>query len=138
MVHAGEKRNINATYQLTRTDDNQLDYILSETGHNPQFTKAIQPVLEGCRRVADAQSAVNAVEERLTSLRAEEDRQRANIVALKDSDKSARQRFVNELNQSEDQIAQQQRDFTTRNAELKAAQQDLSDKIESLQINETL
>jgi hypothetical protein len=137
-LHVGEKRNGNASYQLTRTDDNQLNYILNETGHNPQLTQALEPILEARRRVADAQSAVDIINERLTALRAEEDRQRANIVALKDSDKSAHQRFVNELNQSEDQIAQEQKDFAARDAELKAARQDLSNKIESLQINETL
>jgi hypothetical protein len=137
-LHVGEKRKSSSRYELLRSDDNQLTYILNESGQNPQLTQALQPILEARRRVADAQTAVNAVNERLTALRAEEERQRANIVALKDADKSARSRFVNELNQSEDQIAQQQKEFATRDAELKAAQQDLANKIEALQIDETL
>ncbi len=137
-LHVGEHRNLSSSYQLTRSDDSQLNFILSQTDHNPQLLQALQPILDARRRVADAQSAVDAVIQRITTLRAEEERQRANIVALKDSDKSARQRFVNELNQSEDQIAAAQKDFTARDAELKTAQQDLANKIESLQINETL
>ncbi len=137
-LHVGEQRGLSFTYQLTRSDDNQLSFILSQTNHNPQLVQALQPILDARRGVAEAQAAVDAVNQRLTTLRGEEERQRANIVALKDSDKSARQRFVNELNQSEDQIAAAQKDFTARDAELKAAQLDLANKIESLQINETL
>ena len=137
-LHVGEKRTLNNTYQLTRSDDNQLTYILNQTNHNPQLTQALQPILDARRRVADTQAALNTVNERLNTLHAEEERQRANIVALKDADKSARQRFVNDLNATEDQIAQQQKDQAARYAELKAAQQDLANKIESLQINETL
>jgi hypothetical protein len=137
-LQVGEKRGLSSTYQLTRSDDNQLNFILNQTDHNPQLVQALQPILDARRRVAEAQAAVDAVNQRLTTLRGEEERQRANIVALKDSDKSARQRFVNELNQSEDRIAAAQKDFIARDAELKAAQQDLANKIESLQINETL
>ena len=137
-LHVGEKRTLNNTYQLTRSDDNQLTFILNQTNHNPRLTQALQPILDARRHVADTQAALNTVNERLTTLHAEEERQRANIVALKDADKSARQRFVNDLNTTEDQIAQQQKDQAARDAELKAAQQDLANKIESLQIDETL
>ncbi|WP_263381566.1 DUF4139 domain-containing protein [Granulicella arctica] len=137
-LHVGEKRTSNSQYQLVRSDDSQLTYILNESSRDAKLTEALQPILEARRRVAEAQEAVTATNERLTALRAEEERQRANIVALKDADKSARTRFVNELNQSEDQITQQQKEFTTRDVTLKTAQQDLTNKIAALQIDETL
>ena len=137
-LHVGGKRTGYTTYNLTNANDQQLEFFLNETSHNPALETALQPILEARRRVADAQAAVDAVNQRLTALHADEERQRANITALKDADKSARQRFVDELNQSEDQIAQQQKELATRDTALKTAQQDLANKIESLQIDETL
>jgi hypothetical protein len=137
-LHIGEKRQVSLTYQLARSDDNQLNYILNETGHDAQLSQALQPILETRRRVADAQTQVNLVNACLTALHADEDRQRANILAVKDADKASRQRFLRELNQSEDQIATAQKELAARNNELKTAQQDLGDKIQALQIDEAV
>lgn len=137
-LHIGERHRLTTTYQLGRSDDNQLQYLLNETGNDPKLAQAIEPILAARRKVADAQAAVNDLNQRLTALHADEERQRANITALKDADKSSRQRFVDELNRSEDQIAQQQKELAARSAELQTAQQDLANRIETIQIDETL
>ncbi len=137
-LHVGEKRLGTTRYELLRSDDNQLTYILNESHHNPQLEAVLQPILEARRRVADAQTALNAVNERLTILRAEEDRQRQNITALKDADKNSRNRFVRDLNATEDQIAATQKDYAAAAAALKAAQSDLATKITALQLDQTL
>ena len=137
-LHVGEKRLGTTRYELLRSDDNQLTYILNESHHNPQLEAVLQPILEARRRVADAQTALNAVNERLTTFRAEEDRQRQNITALKDADKNSRNRFVRDLNATEDQIAATQRDYTTADVTFKSAQADLANKIAGLQLDQTL
>jgi hypothetical protein len=137
-LHVRETRRVNASYVLSQSNEQQIGYLLSETNHNPELEQALQPILAARRRVAEAQTAVQQIEAELTRLRAEEDRQRANITALKDADKSAVQRFVNDMSHTEDQIAAANKELDTRNAALSAAQAELSNQIQSLQINETL
>jgi predicted transcriptional regulator len=74
----------------------------------------------------------------MTALHSDEDRQRANITALANADKSSRERFVRDLNATEDQIASAQKELTAAQKNLQAAKDDLASKIESLQIDENL
>lgn len=134
-LHIGATHSGYTTYYLTRSDDNQLQMILNVSDHNPALETALQPVLDARRKVADAQVAVDQTKADLDSLRSDEERQRANIVALKDADKSARDRFVNELNKTEDSINSAQSELATRNAALDAAKAALAGAIENLQID---
>jgi hypothetical protein len=137
-LHVGSKREGTAAYQLTRSNDNQLTFILDAAGHSPLFEQALAPILGSRRRLADAQTAVDQTNAKLTSLRGEEDRQRANITALNTADKGSRDRFVKDLNATEDQIKAAQSELTTRTTALDAAKADLSDRIEQFQINQQL
>ena len=123
------------TYYLTRSDDNQLTFLLNSTNHNPEFEAALQPVIDARRRVADAETAVNQTKSTLDNLRSDEDRQRANITALNSADKESRERFVRDLNRTEDQIAVAQTELTTRTAALNAAKADLANRIESVNLD---
>jgi hypothetical protein len=124
------------TYVLTRSDDNQLALILRQTGDNPALNAALQPILAARRHQADMQVALDKVNATLTALHADEDRERANVTALTAADKGARERFVHDLNQTEDKIAATQKDLVTAQANLQAAKDDLAAKIEALQIDE--
>jgi hypothetical protein len=84
------------------------------------------------------QAALDKVNARLNGLHSDEDRQRANITALASADKASRDRFVHDLNATEDQIAVAQKDLTAAQANLQAAKDDLASKIEALQIDQTL
>ena len=132
------KRNQLTSYLLTQSDDNQLAFILNSANHNPALEAALQPVLAARRQVATAQAAVNQTNPRLAALRTDEDRQRANITALGNADKSSRDRFVHDLNKTEDAIAAAQAELSTRTEAQEAAQTSLSTLIENLQLNETL
>ena len=136
-LHIGATRNGHATYQLTNADDNQIQFILNETNHDPALEAALQPILDARRHVADAQTAVDQTNTRLSNLRADEDRQRANITALQNTDKSSRERFVNELNKTEDAITSAQAELATRTTALDAAKADLANRIQSFQIDKT-
>jgi hypothetical protein len=132
------KRNQPTTYVLTKLDDDQLVFILNSTNHNAALEAALQPILTARRQLSDAQTAVNQTNARLTALRSDEDRQRANITALATADKSSRDRFVRDLNTTEDAISAAQKELATRTAAQEAAQTNLSTLIENLQLNETL
>jgi hypothetical protein len=134
-LHIAAARSGYTTYYLERSDDNQLQFLLNTTDHNPALAAALQPVLDARRKVADAQTAVDQTKARLDSLRSDEDRQRANVVALKDADKTARDRFVNELNKTEDAINAAQTDLATRTTALDAAKADLANAIDNFNID---
>ncbi|HEY4358965.1 MAG TPA: DUF4139 domain-containing protein [Acidobacteriaceae bacterium] len=129
---------VHSEWALTDSDDSRLATIFQQTDNSPQFQAAIQPVLDARRKVADAQTAVNQVQAHLKDLHAEEERQRANITALNNADKSSRDRFVHDLNTTEDEIKAANADLTSRTAALDAAKTDLANRIESLQFDETI
>ena len=137
-LHVGGKREGTTTYHLTRSDDNQLTMILNSTDHNPALEQALQPILEARRQVADAQTSVDQTNAKLTALHSDEERQRANITALQNADKGSRDRFVGDLNKTEDAIASGQKELQTRTAALDTAKAELANRIEAFQIQETL
>jgi hypothetical protein len=137
-LHVSEHHESVVSYQLTNFNDNQLTFILNQTGNNAAIKQALEPILDARRHVADMQAALDKVNERMSALHSDEDRQRANIAALANADKASRERFVRDLNATEDQIAAAQKDLTAAQKNLQAAKDDLANKIESLQIDEKL
>ena len=132
------KGETSSRYTLTNSDDNQLTYILNSGDHNPQLEAAIQTILEARRHVADAQTAVDQTNTRLKALHDDEERQRANITALATADKASRDRFVHDLNTTEDNIKSAQTELAQRQSTLDAAKADLSNRIQNLQLDVTL
>ena len=138
-LHVGERHEGATVYQLTNFSDSQLTYILNQSGSSSAAIKqALQPILDARAEVADRQTALNAANARLNDLRSDEERQRANITALASADKTSRDRFVHDLNATEDQITAQQKSITTAQAALQAAKDDLANKIASLQLDQKL
>jgi hypothetical protein len=137
-LHVGVKHRGVTQYQLTRSDESQLALIVQQSNGVPGIEAALAPILEARRHVADAQTAVDQTNEKITALRNDEDRQRANITALQNADKASRDRFVHDLNKTEDEIAAAQAELATRTAALEAAKADLANRIESLQIDDKI
>ncbi len=130
------------TVQVGSINDQQIKVLLQEMGEkpedNPDFLKQLQPVLDAQRKVADLNAQKKAVDADIKGLHDEEERQRANITALKDADKQAQQRFVNDLSHTEDQIAQKQKDQQTLDAETRGAQQVLADLVQHIDFDQKL
>jgi hypothetical protein len=137
-LHVAEHHRSTVTYQLTSFNDNQLTLILNQTNNSPSVKQALGPILDARRHVADMQAALDKVTARLNDLHSDEDRQRANITALASADKASRDRFVHDLNATEDQIAGTQKDLATAQSNLQAAKDALANQIESLQIDEKI
>jgi hypothetical protein len=125
-------------YELTDSTDSQLNFLLIETMHDAMFEAALKPVLDARRHVADLQEIADRDSSQLNDLRSDEDRQRQNVTALESADKASRERFVHDLNATEDLIKAAQQDVTTAEANLQTAKDDLANKIESLQIDQSI
>ena len=137
-LHIGERHPGAITYQLTNLNDGQFTYILSQSGNDPALRQALEPVLAARRHIAEVQARVDKINGRISALRSDEDRQRANVTALNNADPSARERFVHDLNATEDEITTAQKELATEQASLEAARAELANKIESLQLSEDL
>ena len=134
-LHVGSNRDSYNTDYLANSDDNQLRFILTTTNNNPALVTALQPIIDARRRVADAQLAVDQTNKRLIDLRADEDRQRANVTALANADKGSRDRFVHDLNATEDNITAAQKELVTRTTTLDSAKAELASLIDAFTIN---
>ncbi len=137
-LKVAEHHNSSVAYQLTNFSDSQFALILNQTNNNAGIKQALEPILDARRHVADMQAAVDKANTRLTDLRSDEERQRANVTALASADKPSRERFVHDLNATEDQIAAAQKDLAAAQANLQTATDSLANQIESLQIDQTL
>ncbi len=126
------------TYQLTDADEDQIALIVKQSGQNAQLEAALQPVLAARRRSADADEAVRKINMRLAALREDEERERSNVTALAAADKASRERFVHDLNVTEDKITAAQKELTAAQAASDAADDDLEKKIEAVQIDAKL
>ncbi|MGD0796175.1 MAG: carboxypeptidase regulatory-like domain-containing protein [Acidobacteriaceae bacterium] len=137
-LHVTETQPGETSYQLTDSTDEQLQYIVNQTGHNAAFEAALQPILDARRHVADMQEAADTASGKLNALQSDEQRQRDNVAALANAERTSRERFVHDLNATEDRIATAQKDLTAAQANLQAAQDDLASRIESFQISQTI
>jgi hypothetical protein len=137
-LRVGETHPGSTTSRLPNSNTDQLTFVLNETNHDPTLDAALQPIFAARRHEADMQEAVDKINARLSDLRSDEERQRANVTALANADKASRDRFVHDLNATEDQIAAADKDLAAAQANLQSAQDDLANKIATLQIDEAV
>jgi hypothetical protein len=127
-----------AKFDLSDAEDEEFVTILHETGDDAKVKAALEPVMAAKRKESDAEDAVKKIEARLQTLGGDENRQRANVTALGSADKASRDRFVHDLNVTEDKIAATQKELETAEAAAQSAQDDLDKKIEAIQLEEKL
>jgi hypothetical protein len=135
-----------STIQIGAISDQQIRLILSEMGRemgsaagdDSALLHKLQPILDAQAAIADLDRKRIALSDQLVGLRSEEERQRANIVALKDTDKLAQKRFVDELGRIEDQILDLQKQQKDLDAQLEAARQDMENKVQAVQFDQTV
>ncbi len=135
-LHLSETAPGEAKFDLTDADDEMFVTILHEAGQDARVKAALEPVMAARRKESDAEDTVKKIESRLQALRGDEDRQRANVTALASADKTSRDRFVHDLNVTEDKIAAAQKELETAEAAAQSAQDDLDKKIEAIQMDE--
>jgi hypothetical protein len=137
-LHVGEHQDGAVEYKLALSNDNELEVILNTANHNPAIEKALAPILDARRHVAEMQEAADTAGVQMSVLHEDEERQRSNLSALGAADRASRERFVRDLNSTEDQIAVSQKKITAAQASVQAAKDDLANKIEALQIDEKI
>ena len=125
-----------ARFELADSDEDQLAVILKETGQNPVITAELQPIVAAKHAEAEADDSVQRIQKRIDALRSDEERQRANVTALASADKTVRDRFVRDLNGTEDKIAEAQKELETAEAAQQAAKTEVQRRIEAIQLEQ--
>lgn len=97
-----------------------LEFLSQEV---PAIAPKIQPLLDAQRNIVSIKSQIRDLNDRLTALSGDEARARDNLTALKGND--AGKRFVDELNQAEDNLQSTRKQIADLTAKQKAAVESL-------------
>jgi len=139
-LHIGERRTFNQVYRLVNTSDDQLTVILRNANAGPSVQQQLEPIFTAKRAVADLDNQIKSKQAAIDQIVEDQKRLRDNLSALKGSaeERSLAKRYTEELNQQEDKLATLHKDLDALHQQHDTARQDLSNKIESLQIDEAL
>ncbi len=141
-LHIGERRTLNQLYRLTDTTDDQLTLLLRNANASPAVLQQLEPVFQAKRAVVALDQQIAAKQQSLDDIAKDQSRLRDNLTALKSTpDAEARplaKRYTDELLQQEDTLATLRKDLDALNQQRQSAQQDLSNKIDALTLDESL
>jgi hypothetical protein len=141
-LHIGERHTLNQLYRLTDTTDDQLILLLKNANASPAILQQLEPVFQAKRAVVALDQQIAAKQQSLDDIAKDQSRLRDNLTALKSTpDSEARplaKRYTDELLQQEDTLATLRKDLAALNQQRQSAQQDLSNKIDALTLDESL
>jgi hypothetical protein len=141
-LHIGERHTLNQLYRLTDTTDDQLILLLKNANASPAILQQLEPVFQAKRAVVALNQQIAAKQQSLDDIAKDQSRLRDNLTALKSTpDSEARplaKRYTDELLQQEDTLATLRKDLAALNQQRQSAQQDLSNKIDALTLDESL
>ena len=137
-LHVGQRRTFEQAFRLVNTSDEQLTLILRNANAGPEFMQKIQPVFDAKRNLASLSAQYKTREMDIQHIAEDQKRIRENLAALKGSteERNLAKRYTDELNRQEDQLASIRKDLDSLRQQRDAAEQDLNNKIESLNIEE--
>lgn len=139
-LHIGERYAIDQFFRLTDSSEAQLALLLRNANASPALLAQLEPVFAAKRAVANADNQINAKQSQLSRIVEDQKRLRDNLAALKGGteERTLAKRYTAELNQQEDTLASLRRDLASLEAQREAAQADLNNKIDSLNLDERL
>jgi hypothetical protein len=139
-LHIGERHTISQRYKLLEMNDQQIDYIVRSTGDEAELRQQLAPILDAKRKVADLDAQIAAATKSIEDITKDQQRLRENLTALKGSaeERALVRRYTDELNTQEDKINGLQKQQESLQEQRTTAEKDLSDKVQSLQVDQTL
>ena len=139
-LHIGERHTLEQHFRLVDSTDQQLSVFLQNAKASPTVMKEFEPVFEAKRTVAALDMKIGDKQNAINQLVDDQKRLRDNLGALRGSaeERSLAKRYTAELNTQEDRLAVLRHDLDALQQQLKAAEVDLTDKIDSLSINEKI
>ena len=123
-------------YQITNLTDDQIKFFLDQKMINPEVEKALRDIASQKNTIAVMKGVIEDHRAQINVIGTDQQRVRENMKALKGSteEKALVERYVRELNEQEDRIQLLQREIGDWEKKRDAAQVQLNDMIENLQM----
>ncbi len=139
-LHIGERHTLDEYFRLVDSSEQQLTIFLRNAKAGPAVMQQLEPVLGAKRTVAALDAQMREKQNAINQLVEDQKRLRDNLSALKGSteERSLAKRYTAELNAQEETLATLRHDLATLQQQRRAAEVDLSNKIESVALNEKI
>jgi len=136
-LHIGQRRIFEQHYRIVDNTDEQLTVILRNA--NPAILQQLEPIFAAKRAVTSLDTQIKSTQSQVDQIVEDQKRIRENLTALKGTaeERALAKRYTDELNQQEDKLTSLRKDFDSLRQQREAANQDLANKIESLNIEQT-
>jgi hypothetical protein len=139
-LHIGERHTFEQHFRLVDSTDQQLMVFLQNAKASPAVMQQLEPVFAAKRAVAALDAQIREKQDAISQLVNDQKRVRDNLGALKGSaeERSLAKRYTAELNAQEDTLATLRRDLAGLQQQRQSAEADLSNKIETLTLDEKI
>ena len=139
-LHVGERHTLSTTYQLTDMNEQQIDVLIRTNGDQAGLREKLTPILESKHHLAEIDSQIGSRQQQINGIGEDQKRLRDNLSALKGSseERALIKRYTAELNQQEDRITALKKEIDALQQQRTAAEADLANRIESLQMEVSL
>jgi hypothetical protein len=133
-LHVGERHLESVSYHIVEDSQVNVDVLVRTVGNDSALLSRLQPVITQRQTLADVEEKKKAVDKRIETIKADEQRSRDNITALK-GDSSAARRFIDQLNRSEDEIDAARKEQDALDAHIGIEYQKLADMASALEFD---
>jgi hypothetical protein len=139
-LHIGERHTFEQHFRLVDSSDQQLMVFLQNAKASAAVMQQLEPVFAAKRAVAALAREIGDKQNAINQLVEDQKRLRDNLSALKGSaeERSLAKRYTAELNAQEDTLATLRRDLAGLQQQRQSAEADLSNKIETLTLEEKI
>ena len=137
-LRIGERHTLDQYFRLVDSSDQQLTVFLQNAKAGPAVLQELEPVLAAKRTVAALDRQMREKQNAINQLVDDQKRLRDNLATLKGSaeERALAKRYTAELNTQEDILAALRRDLNTLQQQQQTAESELSNKIESVTLDE--
>jgi len=131
---------VSTQFALNNLDQTTLDIFVTQRAITPELEQALRQILAQKGALAKLDAELKAKQAGVDVIVKDQDRLRENMKALKGTpeEKALTQRYTNELDDQETQLAAMRKEISSLEAERSQAQQELNTTIESLSFNSTM
>ena len=131
---------ISTQFALNNLDQNTFDIFVTQRALTPELEQALRQILEQKGALAKLDADLKAKQTDVDRIVNDQNRLRENMKALKGTpeEKALTQRYTNELDDQETQLASMRKEISSLEAKRNQAQQELNATIEHLSFNTTM
>jgi len=124
-------------YELAKMNEAEWQDVIKSSRNNPAVVAKIQPIIDAKRKLAALDIQIKANQASINDVSVEENRLRQNIASLNgnNAERSLSKRYGKEMSAQEDKLATLHSQKDSLNQQKDATGKDLSDMIQSLQLN---